>query len=293
MYNIHKQINVEIGQNPESRQQLFEKLQKSLGNRTLVTFFTSFNYPVDITDDDCDMLQSILQNIDCRNGIVLMISSPGGDGLAAERIVNACRAYSGESDYWALVPGKAKSAATIISMGASKILMSQSSELGPVDPQIIRKEDEVLKAFSAHNLVAGYDRLFAEVAKAAGPIEPFLQQLAYYDDRDINKYRSLIKLAESISIKILKSGMMQNDTEEEIKEKIDVFLNPEAGTIAHGRPIYAEEAKSCGLNIEDIDIHSDAWELIYELYSRTERYVSSQVCKAVESAEDSFCVAID
>ena len=73
-----------------------------------------------------------------------------------------------------LVPGKAKSAATIISMGASKIIMSQSSELGPVDPQIIRKEDDINNAFSAHNLVAGYDRLFAEVAKTSGPIEPFL-----------------------------------------------------------------------------------------------------------------------
>ena len=293
MSNVHKQINAGIGQAPETRIELFKELQKSLGDRTLVTFFTSFKYPVDITDDDCDMLQSVLQNIDCRNGIVLMISSPGGDGLAAERIVNACRAYSGTGEYWALVPGKAKSAATIISMGASKILMSQSSELGPVDPQIIKVEDKIRKAFSAHNLVSGYDRLFAEVAKTTGPIEPFLQQLSYYDDREITTCRSLIDLSENISIKILKSGMMSAYNDDEIKAKIQMFLNPEAGTISHGRPIYVDDAESCGLNIEKTDIKSDAWKLIYELYVRTERYVSYQTCKTVESEEDSFCVPFD
>lgn len=158
MFNVHKQISSEISQSSETRKALFKDVQTSLGSRTLVSFFTSFSYPVDITDDDVDMLQSVLQSIDCTNGLALMISSPGGDGLAAERIVNTCRAYSGTNDYWAIVPGKAKSAATIVSMGASKIFMAPSSELGPVDPQILRHEDGVLKAFSAHNLVAGYDR---------------------------------------------------------------------------------------------------------------------------------------
>ena len=291
--NIHKKINSEIGQSPDTRKSLFIELQKSFENRTIVTFFTSFDYPVEITDDDCDMLQGVLQNIDCRNGLVLMISSPGGDGLAAERIVNICRAYSGTGDYWALVPGKAKSAATIISMGASKIFMCQSSELGPVDPQIIKKENNLLKMFSAHNLVSGYDRLFDKVAVTSGPIEPYLQQLTYYDDREINHYRSLIQLSKSMSIKILQTGMMKGLSDSEIEKKIEVFLIPGAGTISHGRPIYAEEAKLCGLSIEKIDIYSDVWKLIYELYSRTERYVSLQTCKAVESAEDHFCVTVD
>ncbi|MDZ7737147.1 MAG: hypothetical protein U5P41_14450 [Gammaproteobacteria bacterium] len=92
-------------------------------------------------------------------------------------------------------------------MGASKILMSQASELGPVDPQIIKKEDGILKAFSAHNLVTGYDRLFSEVARTSGPIEPFLQQLAYYDDREINTFRSYIDLSQNISVKILERAV--------------------------------------------------------------------------------------
>ncbi len=269
---------------------MIEDIQKNLEGRTLVTFFTSFQFPVDISDEDCEMLQSILQNIDCSAGIVLMINSPGGDGLAAERIVNTCRAYSGTGDYWALIPGKAKSAATIISMGASKIIMSSASELGPVDPQIFKEENGVLKFFSAHNLVLGYEKLFSEATTASGSIEPDFQQLALYDDREITEYRSMIALAESISVKILKSGMMANLSEDEIKGKIDVFLNPDAGTISHGRPIYQDEASSCGLTIQNVDIKSKEWQLIYELYCRTEWYVSNRVQKSIDTVEDSFYV---
>jgi hypothetical protein len=81
--NIHKQIFSERSQNFTTRTQLFEGVEEHLGGRTLVTFFTSFNHFVDIDNDDCDMLQSVLQHIDVSKGLALMISSPGGDGLAA------------------------------------------------------------------------------------------------------------------------------------------------------------------------------------------------------------------
>ena len=189
-------------------------------------------------------------------------------GLAAERIVNTCRAYNGTNDYWALIAGKAKSAATIISMGASKIIMSNTSELGPVDPQILKKENGVYKFFSAHNLVSGYKNLFSEAKTASGRIEPYLQQLGYYDDREITNFQSIIELAENMSVKILKSGMLKNLSDDDIKKNIEIFLEPSAGTISHGRPIYHDEVASCGLNIQVIDIDSTAWDLIYQLYCR-------------------------
>lgn len=290
MSNIYGNILSEVHQSHSSRAHLFKSIQEDFGGRTLVTFFTSFNYPIDISDEDCDILQSILQNTDCSNGLILMINSPGGNGLTAERIVNTCSAYSGTGDYWVLVPGKAKSAATIVCMGASKIMMSSASELGPVDPQILKSENGALKAFSAHNLVTGYEKLFTEVETTSGRIEPYLQQLAYYDDREITHYRSLIKLAENISVKNLKRSMMKKFTEDQIKKKIDVFLNPDAGTISHGRPIYQEEAKSCGLNIENIDINSKEWDLIYQLYCRTEWCVSNIASKSIETIEESYHV---
>jgi len=195
--------NIQRQQSHHTRIPCIDAVEKFLEGRTLVTFFTSFDHPVDISNTDCDMLQSILQHIDLKNGLAIMVNSPGGDGLAAERIVSTCRAYSGTKDYWAIVPGRAKSAATIICMGASKILMAAPSELGPVDPQIIRREGQSWKYFSAYSLVSGYTKLFDRAVKTKGNMEPFIQQLSKYDVREINKYNDTIKLSDDIAVKVL------------------------------------------------------------------------------------------
>lgn len=286
--NIHVQILQELGQTPQTRYPLFPKIETILEGRTLVTFFTSFAYPVQIEDADVDMLQSVLQQIDLSKGLVLMISSPGGDGLAAERIVNVCKAYSGTDDYWALVPGKAKSAASMICLGASKILMAPSSELGPVDPQVLVKIGERIQYFSAYGLVRTYDDLFGKAVRTKGHLEPYIQQLDRYDAREIGQYRSAMKLSESITVKLLKNGMMRGKTLKDIRKMIKVFLDPAAGTLAHGRPIFLAEARGCGLNIEELDVNSEQWREIYQLYARTDRFVTQQAAKAVESRSEAF-----
>lgn len=290
--NVHKVINSEIGQGPESRTSLFAEIENELNGRAVVSYFTSFVHNASVHDDDCDMLQSVLQEMDTSKGIALIISTPGGDGLAAERIANICRTYSGTGEFWAIVPGKAKSAGTIVTMGASKIIMAGSSELGPVDPQIFRTENGVRKFFSADALVASYDQLMREVSSAKdSPLEPYLLQLQKHDHREITQYRTLIDLAKSISVKLLKSGMMSALTEQEIEERIGIFLNPKAGTLSHGRAIYAHEAEESGLTIERLDVRSDLWAKLYELYARTDGFVSMRACKAVESREESFYVS--
>jgi len=86
--------------------------------------------------------------------------------------------------------------------------------------------------------------------------------------------------------------MMSSLTEDDIKKGIQIFLNPEAGTLSHGRPIYAHEASDSGLIIDSLDVKSDSWHAIYKLYTRIEHYVTHHACKAVESREDSFHVSI-
>lgn len=289
--NIKKQIASETQQSSTTRRHLFKKVENSLGGRVLVTLFTSFVHPVQIADEDLDMLQNVLQMVDTSKGIALMISSPGGDGLVAERIVNACRAFSGTGDYWAIVPSRAKSAGTIVAMGASKIMMPASAELGPVDPQIIRKEGDKWKLFSAHSLISTYDKLFSEAVATKGRLEPYLQQLNNFDAREIENYRNLMLLSEDIAVKILAGGMMSGMKPDDIKEKIKVFLNPDAGTRSHSRPIFGSEATACGINVETIDVRSPLWTSIHELYARTEMFVSKSACKAVESRVEAFYVA--
>lgn len=283
---VFSEIMMEVDQYPSVRCDLIKKIREKLG-RTVVTFFTSFDYSVMIQDNDADMLEQVLQATDINNGLVIIISSPGGLGLAAERIINICRSYSDTSDYWAIVPSKAKSAATLICFGAKKIIMSDTSELGPVDPQIsLKDESGNSRIYSLCSIVKSYESLFRSAVRIKqGRLEPYLQQLANYDHKDIAEYKLAIELSKDISIKALKTGMMRGLTLKKIENMIKIFLTPET-TKTHGRPIYADDASKCGLNIESINVRDDLWELINKLYVRSNYYVSHKASKCIETAED-------
>ncbi|MBO1224139.1 MAG: hypothetical protein JYX80_06900 [Candidatus Scalindua sediminis] len=110
-------------QGHETRRKIFVELEKKL-QKPVISFFTSFVYPVMIEDQDVDMLEGLLQKMDLSNGLAVVISSPGGSGLAAERIINICRSYSETNEFTVIVPNKAKSAATMVCFGAKEIIMS-------------------------------------------------------------------------------------------------------------------------------------------------------------------------
>lgn len=243
-----------------------------------------------IENDDAEMIEGVLRKMDLSNGLALFISSHGGDGLAAERIINVCRNVSATGEYWAVVPGKAKSA-TMICFGASRIVMGTTSELGPIDPQLAIVEDNRVKWFSLWNLVVSYDDLFDRAVKEKGNLEPYLQQLAHYDVREIAEYNAAIDLAEDIAIKSLASGMMRGANTAEIRKRIEMFLTP-TKTKTHGRPIYRDEAERCGLKTMKVDIEDRVGQLIYELYIRTLNFVSTRAYKCIESKDHAFVVPI-
>ena len=283
---VISKVQTERDQTHPTRVRLLLRLEKELG-RTVVSYFTSFVHPVMIDDSDAAILEGILQKLSLENGLALMVSSPGGVGLAAERIINVCRSYSGTGEFWAIVPGKAKSAATMICFGASKILMGATSELGPIDPQVVLSEDGPDRMFSAYNVVQSYRQLFSQATEAKGNLEPYLQQLQRYDEREIAEMESQIALANDIATRTLRKGMMCDHTQEEVEAKIGMFLTPEQ-TKTHGRPIFRDEAIECGLKVEAVDSNSRLWSLIYELYVRTNEYVSTRAGKVVESRKHSF-----
>lgn len=286
---VIQQVAEERFQGHDTRKRLYSELGKEIGI-PIISFFTSFTYAVMLEDNDADMLEGVLQKCDLSEGFALLLSSPGGSGLAAERIINICRSYSGKGEYTVIIPGKAKSAATMISLGASKIIMGKTSELGMIDPQIvIKKEEEEPKWFSVYNIVKSYQELFGKAVKEKGNLQPYLQQLANYDERDIAEYRSALSLSEDIAVKSLEAGMLSGLTEEEIKKKVEIFLTPEKGKKVHGRPIYAQDALDCGLNVEIRNVKERFWSVVYELYIRLNSHVSTNnVAKCIECKDYSF-----
>lgn len=70
-----------------------------------------------------------------KKPILLLIYSRGGSIEPAYLISKTCKKLSNDK-FAVAIPRKAKSAATLISLGADEIHMGLMSELGPIDPQI-------------------------------------------------------------------------------------------------------------------------------------------------------------
>jgi ATP-dependent protease ClpP protease subunit len=223
----------EANQDPTIRRHLYPKIEKQLGTeKRLVSFFTTFQWPVQLDDRDADMLEEVFQNC-CQAGskeLVLLLNCPGGDALAAERIVNICRSYSKGNKFSVIVPKMAKSAATMVCLGAQDIGMSRTSELGPIDPQI-RVSEGVY--YAAHEIIESYNELMKNASATKGKVEPFLQQLYRFDATQIRWIKSAQQLSESIAVNVLKTGIMSGKPEKEIKEKDSAF--PLSGVLKSSR----------------------------------------------------------
>lgn len=283
----------ELNQHAAPRQELLRRIGQEVG-RTAVAYFTSFMYPVMIDDSDADMLEEVLQATTLEKGLCLVLNSPGGNALAAERIVRTCREYS-NGNFDVVIARRAKSAATMIALGANKIYMGPTSALGPIGTQVLKKEsDGTITWYSAHAIIKSYDELMEKAIGTEGHLEPYLQQLSRYDAREIEELRTAEELAQDIVVKWVKTNMLKGRdavtlSEARIRKKLATFLEPEV-TKAHGRDIHFDEAKKAGLNVELVARNQPLWRTVSELYTRADHYVSSTHCKLVESPDHHFAL---
>jgi Serine dehydrogenase proteinase len=74
-------------------------------------------------------------NSDHSKDVVLFLLSRGGEGEPAYQISKICKSFAREK-FKVAVPRLAKSAATLIAIGADEIHMGPLGQLGPIDPQI-------------------------------------------------------------------------------------------------------------------------------------------------------------
>lgn len=112
----------------------FSKMQAEagLGEYTLLFLVDDKN---SIGSSHADKIYSALSKEPVSEKIFLVINSPGGSIESAYLISKTCRRLC-KGKFIVGVPRRAKSAATLIALGADEIHMGLMSELGPIDPQV-------------------------------------------------------------------------------------------------------------------------------------------------------------
>lgn len=117
-----------------SRKQLVTEIEKQRGSR-VITYVTSDRPgPVNarVAMDIIPVFSKQLREMGRQEKIDLFLYSTGGDTMVPWRLVSMIREYC--ERFSVLVPYKAHSAATMIALGADEIVMSNLSELSPIDP---------------------------------------------------------------------------------------------------------------------------------------------------------------
>ncbi|EQD35761.1 periplasmic serine protease, partial [mine drainage metagenome] len=117
-----------------ARHRLIKQIER-LTRRRLITYVSSFTQEGMIVPDDQTPVVDLLSDARPEEPIDLLINSPGGLPDATETLIrNAFRATN--RPFRVIVASSAKSAATLLALGADEIVMGFTSQLGPIDPQV-------------------------------------------------------------------------------------------------------------------------------------------------------------
>lgn len=259
-------------------------------NHRLIVYIAKMNHPRNtnsITSDDIAPIGSILQSFTDAKVIDLLIHSPGGDGNTAEKIVDMCRSYLPQNgEFRVIVPNKAKSAATLIALGSDKIVMGYSSELGPIDAQIPVNISGIVQFISAQSFIDAKDELIEkthDAIKNKEEYQGYLQLLTTIDTSFVKECERAMGFSRNVASKWLSSYMLKGKIKDskkrsECADKIAKKLSSAEEYLSHGRMINAHDIQSDNdlknLEIDVLDKQCKLWNLLWEIYVRSEVFLS-------------------
>ena len=261
-----------------AHQSVVGRIEKITG-RSTIGYFTHFQHPAGlIAEHDIALLETVLRSVDINthNGkLDLILDSPGGSPVGAEKIILTCRSFCKE--FRVIVPRSAMSAATLVCMGADQIVMSDTSEIGPIDPQMEITTREGTSTRPAASHVDAYRDLInkaQEAIKKNTPPHPYLELLRRQDPVFIQMCLKARALSETLAREYLTKYQLRRKPKKKVEEIVQVFLElGEQGT--HGRPIRAARALEIGLNVKIEPKEGKLGQAIWELYCRCEHHVRS------------------
>ena len=244
----------------ERTQPVIDKISACLGEPVL-TYWNSTKGS--ICQNDAVGLYALLRNSGKLDRLSLFLKSDGGSGQAALRMVNLLRRYV--NHLTVLAPLECQSAATMLALGADRILMGPLAHLSAVDTSLThdlspidRDNDRV--SVSNDELLRVI-RLWTEQAKSstANPYEalfPYVHPLVI----------GAVDRSSALSTRICEEILSYHVEDKGKAREISNTLN--SGYPSHSYPITLREAKRIGLNVEPMDdaVNSMLFEL-NEIYS--------------------------
>ncbi|MGH3924743.1 MAG: SDH family Clp fold serine proteinase [Pseudonocardiaceae bacterium] len=208
------------------------------------------------------LFEELLYTAKPEQNLHLLLSSPGGDGETAVRLARAAQARCNELTV--IVPDQAKSAATLMAMGAHCILMGPTSDLGPVDPQFQLANGQLV---SAKNIIAAVEDAETRVVERPDTYALHAALLADVSALMVQNARAALARTEDLVKEALRSHPARD--ERTVTKLVKALREPLIELPAsHGAVFGADDAHKAGLPVEQADPHSHQWQLLWRLYMK-------------------------
>ena len=261
----------ELGSGYPIRQALFTKIEALTGRKLISYAAILTGAPgTDINAVDLPCLADLVKTLGPTEPLDLLINSFGGSPDVAEKIVELCRGNA--RSFRVIVPNFAKSAATLVALGADEIVMSDTSQLGPIDPQfvhLVRPGQPVL--MPAHSIIRSYEDLVERVNAQGRLLPADVPQLANMDLAYVDLARTAIARAESLATTWLKRYMLAG-RDQQADETVGILIG-RTKYLSHGQVVNYREARDLlHLTVRYLDPRDELWELLWELYVRSDMF---------------------
>jgi hypothetical protein len=241
------------------RQGLIREVEDLISPRRLLCYVGGKR--AEIGRDDVAGFVDLLHNIPQGTSIDLLLHTVGGDIDAAEKLIQLVLARIGtEGQLKVIIPDFAKSAGTLMALGADTLMMSDSSELGTIDPQFWLKDSNGNDiCHSILNYLAAYDEHVLALKK--DPEDPVANiMVRKFDPIIVKKFQSMRQRARNLAEGLLKrKGRPFSQIAHDLMN-IDRWNS-------HGQMINWEDAQAINLSVEYHPPSDELWQKIWLLHN--------------------------
>ena len=265
----------------ENRRRLIRRLEELRQSKVIVYATSDRQFAAAQMGDD--MVRPFLDHLRAighTERLDLLIYSRGGAIDVPWRIVSALRQTA---DEWnALIPFRANSGATLVALGADKILFGRGGELGPIDPIMTVQNNGQQEQINVEDVMAyvkfiqdkvnitEQEALSTSLAKLADHLNPVLVG---------NVYRTHLHIRD-VAKRVI--GSRKNPPDQAVLDAIVETLA--AKVYAHGHAIGYRDAHAMGLPVEKAADETETvmWDLLceYEEQMKLRDPVDPAVCVA-------------
>ncbi len=236
--------------------------------RTVIIYFSAFTLPkpvqisqlMSIVDQDIQGFMTCSKGVE-KEGLDLVIHTPGGDYEATKRIIDYL--HSTYKHIRVFVPHLAMSGGTLIACAADEIYMGPYSSLGPTDPQVTLRG----RLIPAEAIISEFERAFEECTKDPKRVLLWRERLSIIPPGYINALETMIKNAKLyLKDLLLKRNLKNSKLNSDQLESLVNILSSYKYHSSHGRGINLKTAKSIGLNVKDLSEDKKLEDAVLSVY---------------------------